>query len=134
MKTKTLPTLLFLLFIISSFNCKKEIPENLNVTVNQKLAGTWYVNDFIIDGIPPNVPNLENLTMNFRPNEEDEGNFFGPFSLEESPYQIINDGTEISIDGKISIIRKLTNEEITVHGPLNQTDNAFVKISADKTY
>lgn len=129
----TLSKLILLMFIISSSHCKKE--KSINVIVNEALEGTWYATQVISSGVIMPPPRFGHHKIVIEPNEEDGGTFYWPFGMVDDSYRIINNGTQISVNGTIINIRKLTIDEIIVHGNSNPhgQNPVLAKIIAKKT-
>jgi len=134
MKIKTLFILFLSITSISSFNCTKE-EKSINAFVNDTLEGFWHANRIFKDGNPYGGP-VEHFKFSFQPNENEGGTTIWTSYIftahDYQSYQVINDGTEIDIDGRIFQLRKLTSDEIILHGNPSRDDYSLWKIHADK--
>ena len=128
MKIKNFSVLLILIFSFTTINCKKESP---NEITNEILKGKWSVPFITIEGIEYQVQS-SNFEMTFFTGGGIDGTSiwetpFDPYV--EMPYEVKNDGTQIDFDGETFNIRKLTQNELIIHG---NWEESFWKITAKR--
>ena len=111
--------------------CSKESEHNQ--LVNERLQGTWFFTQWIIDGSAVFVV-PESLYLSFlNTGEEDGSATWGdtrPPNVERVvEYKVIDGGNKVDIDGDIYELKKLTDEELIIHGTI---DGSLSKIKAEK--
>ena len=128
--TRLLFLLVASLFIVPA--CNNEDP---NEELNNDLIGDWDVESYTVDGQEAIGSVLISFKMEFKKETETGGetewtlvDFLGATLVAEGDYVIINDGTEIDIDGEELNIR-INNDNLFIDGNL---DGDRIEIEAER--